>query len=222
MNFVHPLFENPVCINEGEVLTFIIENPIVLRKTVIFFNKENDEIVLLDGLEALDADKYIEFIDNVFDMKFASKKITNKLCDEAVQIAGEFQNDTISIFGAVNEYAEAISACFDLPVTFSFLDETDRLIKFLNFHIDTEDMSLPETLLSYMEVCRKVFGKKLFAVLNIKSYLSEEEFELFCKNVNYEKFYVLLIEAYDCKKTQKCEKKIIIDNDLCVIYNDSK
>lgn len=222
MNFAHHLFEKTVHINEGEVLTLVIENPIVLRSIVCFFKGENTEMVFLDGSEVLEVDKGIEFIDNIFDVDFASKKIINRLCGEAEQIACDFQNETISIFSAINEYAEAISANFDLPVKFSFLDETDRLIKFLNFHIDTEDMALPELILSYMEVCRKVFGRKLFAVLNIKSFLSDEEFELFCKSIQYEQFYVLLIEAYDCQRHSEYEKKIIIDKDLCVIFGNEE
>ncbi len=221
MNFAHPLLEKSACINEGEILTLVIENPIALRNTVSWFKKDNTEMVLFDGLETLDFDKSTEFIDNVFDMDFASKKITNKLCDEAERIAGDFQNETISMFGAINEYAEMISSNFDLPIKFSFLEESERIMKFLNFHIDTEDMTLSEMLISYMEVCRKMFGKKLFAVLNIKSFLSNEEFELFCKSINYEKFFVLLIESHDPKKVFPNEKKIIIDNDLCVIYGDS-
>lgn len=222
MNFIHPLFEKPACINEGEILTLVIENPIALRNTVNCFKNDNTELAVFDGIKTFEFDKCTEFIDNVFDMDFASKRVINKLSNEAERIAGDFQNETISIFDSINKYADTISASFDLPIKFSFLDETDRLMKFLNFHIDTEDMTLPELLLSYMEVCRKIFEKKLFAVLNFKEFISDEEFKLFCKNVSYEKFYVLLIEAYDYKRSSENEKKIIIDNDLCVIYNSDE
>lgn len=222
MNFAHPLIEKAVSINEGEVLTLVIENPIALRNTVNCFKTENAELVLSDKLEELDFHKSVEFIDNVFDMDFASKKIINKLNDEAESIAGDLQSETLSIFEAINDYAEEVSSNFDLPVRFSFLDETERLIKFLNFHIDTDGMSLPEIIISYMEVCRRVFGKKLFAVLNIKSFLSDDEFKLFCKSVSYEKLCVLLIEAYDVKRTSEYEKKIIVDNDLCVINGNAE
>lgn len=222
MNFIHTLLDKPLCINEGEALTLVIENPVSLRNTVNCFKGNNTEIVLFDEFEELDFNKNVEFIDNIFDVDFMSKKIINKLNEEAGQIASDFQKETISVFGTINEYAETISSSFDLPVKFSFLDDIDRFMKFLNFYIDTEDMTLPEMLISYMEVCRKIFGKKLFVVLNIKSFLSDEEFELFCKNINYEKFYVLFIEAYDCKRASKYEKKVIIDNDLCVIYSNDE
>lgn len=222
MNFVHPLIEKMICINEGEVATLVIENPIALRNTVKLFKQETSEITILDGFETFDVDKGTEFIENIFDLDFSSKRIANRLCDEAKRIAENFQNETLSMLGAINDYADMISTSFDLPIKFSFLNEADRLMKLLNFQIETEDISLLEMLVVYMEVCRKMVGKKLFVILNFKSFISDEEFELFCKSVNYEKFYVLLLEAYDDKRNSTCEKKIIIDNDLCVICGEDE
>ena len=90
-------------------------------------------------------------------------------------------------------------------------------LKLLDLHIDSEVMTLPERMLEYMKLCRRFFGKKLFVFLNLKSFLSDRELELFYGTVMYEKFDILLVEGTQRGKTCSCERVYIIDSDLCEI-----
>lgn len=221
MNFAHPLLEKAVSINEGEIATLVIENPIALRDTVNGIINSSPELVLSRNFSPVEISKYAEFITDMFDVDFAAKKISTKLNSEAERLSEDYPNETFSLLSAVNDYAELISEQFDYPIKFSLVENTEKLIKLLNFSIDNENMSFSESILTYMEVCRNFFGKQLFIFLNLKSFVSDTEFELFCKNAAYEKFCVLLLEAFDCGRSSEYEKKIIIDNDLCVICDDN-
>lgn len=220
MNFVHPLIEKPITINEGEIATIVIENPIELRSTVTGIVNADPDFVLSKNFTPIELSKYAEFITDMFDVDFASKKISSKLSAEAERISMDYANETLSLLQTLNEYAELISNSIDFPVKYSFVENAEKIIKLLNFTIDNENMTFPEALLTYMEVCRGFLGKQLFIFLNLKNFLSDIEFELFCKTAAYEKFRILLIEAFDSGKISEYEKKYIIDNDLCVICSD--
>lgn len=217
MNFAHPLLEKAINIDEGEVVTFVIENPIALRNTVNGIANSSPELVLSENFSPIEISKYAELITNVFDIDFTAKKILAKLNAEAQCFSEAFHNETISLINAFNEYGELISEKFDYPIKYSFAENAEKFIKLLNFTVDDESIPFPENLLTYMELCRNFFEKKLFVFLNFKSFVSENEFKLFCKNVAYEKFHVLMLEAFDCGNSAQNEKKIIIDKDLCII-----
>lgn len=97
------------------------------------------------------------------------------------------------------------------------IDSVESLIKLYNVSIDSSEKSLAEQLLLYMKICRDFFKKKLFVILNLKSFLSKDEIELFYKATFYEKFDLLLIESSQKEAPRDCEKVKIIDEDLCEI-----
>lgn len=220
MNFAHPLLEKAIVINEGDIATLIIENPIALRNTVRGITNSEPEFVLSKGFSPVELSKYAEIVTNIFEVDFGSRKIAGKLSAEAEKISNDYPDETHSLLMTLNNYAELLSTKMDYPIKFSFVENTEKIIKLLDFTVDNENMPFSECLLAYMNLCRNFFGKQLFVFMNLKCFLSDNEFKLFCKNVAYEKFCVLLIEAFDCDRASEYEKKIIIDNDLCVIYDD--
>lgn len=221
MNFVHPLLEKAISINEGELRTLVIENPVALRNTVRGIMNAETEYVLSKDFSPVDISRYAEFVTDMFSVDFAEKKILTKLSAEAERISENYPDETFSLIKAMNDYAELISHNLDYPIKFSMTENAEKLIKLMNFTVDEENMSFPEVLLTYMELCRSFFGKQIFIFLNLKAFVSDDEFELFCKNIAYEQFRVLLIEAFDVDKSAEYEKKIIIDKDLCIIGGDN-
>lgn len=221
MNFVHPLLEKAIEINEGEIVTLVIENPISLRNTVNGIINASPEFVLSKNFIPIELSKHTEFVTDMFGVDFATKKISTKLNAEAERLSTEYPNETFSLFGALNDYAEMISESFEYPIKFSLVENAEKLIKMLEFSVDSENMSFPEALITYMELCRGFFGKKFFVFLNLKSFLSDSELETFCKNIAYEQFCTMFLESFDCGRRSEYEKKIIIDNDLCVICDEN-
>lgn len=221
MNFVHSLLEKSININEGEFVTLVIENPVELRNTVNGIINSAPELVLSENFSPIEISKHAEFITDIFGVDFTTKKILTKITNEAECVSDNFPNETLSLINALNEYGELISEKFDYPIKFSFVENAEKIMKFLDFTVDEENITFPENLLTYMNLYRNFLGKKLFIFLNFKSFVSNNEFQLFCKNVAYEKFCVLNIESFDCKRFSENEKKIIIDKDLCVICNDN-
>ena len=59
-------------------------------------------------------------------------------------------------------------------------------------------------------------GTEVFAILNLKQYISKEELQQFYASVFYEKVFLLLIEGNFSGK-EKNEKCLIYDKDCCII-----
>lgn len=217
MMLVHPLLETPIEILIETPVVFTIENPIALRDTVRMFMEGDSELVLSENLNILDVTKNMEFVHNVWNLEFDAKKVETRLSAEAAKIAEENMKQTEDVVLALREFGDYINSEFELPTKYLFSQETEKILKLLHFSIDTDGMTLPEKLLTYMEVCRQYFGKKLFVFLNLKNFLSKEELIKFYQNAGYEEFYVLLLEGVVHERITERESIIILDKDLCMI-----
>ena len=76
--------------------------------------------------------------------------------------------------------------------------------------------SLLEHICDYIDVCSEYRKIALFVFVNLKSYLCEEDLELFYSHLMYYKRNVLLLERCE-SSLHPTERVIIIDNDLCEI-----
>lgn len=220
MMLAHSLLESPVCINEGDVMVFVIENSAVLREMITGFKSGETEWVLSRNYTPLNISKCVEVIDSIFNIDFMTKKIISGINSEAERIADigirEVENAVLSLTELGNLICEKIQ----IPVKSMYDGSVDKIIKLLNLSLDIDDMSMPEKLLLYMETVRNFLGKELFVFLNLKGLLSDEEVNLFYKNVKYEGFRVLLIESFlkeNNDSNNKYERIMIIDKDLCII-----
>lgn len=90
------------------------------------------------------------------------------------------------------------------------------IIRALSPEIEEKDRSTIENIFAYMEFVRELDGEKLFIMINMRSYFSDEEMEIFTESVCLHGFYVLLLESTAYEKL-KHTKRFIIDPDLCEI-----
>ena len=217
MKLTCPYLNSPIVFKEGLVEVLTVENPVAFRNIVQSIRFCDKEYVLSDDKGLLDLSKSVEFIENVFSPDFSSKTLISKIASEASQIAMDDYESLCGIMTSLNEYGEKISSKLDFASTFSPCEDVDRLMKFFAFSVDFDALDITEAILEYMRLCRKYFKKSLFVFVNLKCFLSENERELFYKNLAYEKFNVLLLEAFQLEKNVAFENNTIIDRDLCVI-----
>lgn len=71
-----------------------------------------------------------------------------------------------------------------------------------------------EKIFSYMELVRELDRDKLFVMVNMRSYFSDEDMERFVQSVCLHDFKVLLLESTSRKKLKNV-KRYTIDEDLC-------
>ena len=71
-----------------------------------------------------------------------------------------------------------------------------------------------EKIFSYMELVRELDRDKLFIMVNMRSYFTDKDMEIFTQSVCLHDFKVLLLEAFEFPKL-KNTKRFVIDSDLC-------
>lgn len=221
MKLAYPLLNSPIEFDENFISILIIENANELRKAITSMQQQcnggQGDFVLSKNHDILEISKNVLFLSDPFAPELDSKKISNKINQDACKTASEFYEDLQRIIADINSIAVDICTAMEYEVSFTELDDADQIIKLLNFCIDKSEISFAEALLAYMKLNRMFFGKKLTAIYNLKACMSTEELELFYKSVKYEKLPLLLVEDIQRKAIPADERTVIIDEDLCVI-----
>lgn len=221
MTIALPLLNEAIRFEENTVNVLVIENIPQLRKLILSFldqlNGLGGEIVLAENDEILELSKTAVLITDPFSLELDSKRIISKIVQDACIAAEEYAEKLQSIILELNRLAGEMCSSFEYDVSFNELGSFDELVKLMGFHADTENMSFPESLLEYMKLHRKFFGKKLFVFYNLKACLSPEELILFYRSAMYEKLNMLLVEDIQRSSISCFEKTVIVDKDLCII-----
>ena len=76
--------------------------------------------------------------------------------------------------------------------------------------------SLGEKILDYMELVYEYLGEKMFFTVNLRSYLADEETDLFMEGLLQHGYHCIMIESFERKQLTR-EKRYLIDLDLCEI-----
>lgn len=221
MKLAHPMLSLPFKWEEEHVNSFVIENATMYRNFLTELYDQcsglNGDFVLSNNLELLEISKNIEMVGNVLEIDHNNKKIVSGIVKELTDVAiNDLHTEVLELYSKINETISNIIFESGNDIVFDDINDISQLLKLYNVRPDSEDLSLAEKILSYMNLCEKYLGKKLFVFLNIHSYFSKGEMELLFQDFIYRKFNVLLIERYDYQ-TVKGESKRILDRDLCEI-----
>ena len=124
---------------------------------------------------------------------------------------------TAALKADVLNFLEKLNENFDCD--FIFKEELDLadLFKIQCLKPNLENEDLPEKVLEYVKFMKKYTSVKCFVFLNLHSYFTFEELELFFNELVYQNVSVLLIESKKCFENSKREAVYIVDGDLCEI-----
>ena len=89
-----------------------------------------------------------------------------------------------------------------------------HIIKAISPQIDDNDKKAIENVFSYMELVRELDKDRLFVMVNMRTYFSDNDMEKFIESVCLHGFKVLLLESNSYNKL-KNTKRYTIDDDLC-------
>ena len=92
----------------------------------------------------------------------------------------------------------------------------ESLIKSAGIEVENVYDNLGEKILDYFELVSVYDGKKLFVLVNLRSYLSEHEMKEFLKNVIVHQYEILLVDSIE-HPILDLEKRYIVDADQCIL-----
>ena len=119
------------------------------------------------------------------------------------------------ILSGLEKYIYSLADSQDISVCLDNLSMT-ALLKAIGIRIDMEYDSLGDRVFSYLDFVSRCEGDKLFVLYGCRSILSPGELELFSQTVLQHGMKLLLVDGVEYPLLT-CEKRVVIDMDLCVV-----
>ena len=140
-------------------------------------------------------------------------KITQLLTARAV--ADEHFVETAELLAKVETIMYDLA--FDLALDIEFHSITaEALIKATGVSLKEEYESLAEKVIDYMEMVNTLERRKLYILVNFRSYVSDKEMIYFIDTVLRHELNVLIIESTE-RSILKGELRYLVDESLCEI-----
>ena len=161
--------------------------------------------------------KNVEMISQFIPFDMNQKSLLTKIMGEMQKHAVNEEHflQTTALLTEWEKYLLDLSMEMTGSINFSKIN-AESLIKSSGVELDNSYESLGEKLLDYFELVEVYERKKLFILVNLRSYLSETEMAQFVKSVIAHQYEILLVDAVDFP-VLKGEQRHIVDADQCVL-----
>lgn len=208
-------------LSENEVLNIVCENRIVFESMIADFigelNGGEGAWILSNNEEEISLSKSAEIILNPFSVTCNDRKILSAVYKELHTIADQIYPE---LFAEANSKILNFidSIVIDVPYALEYNPSGDieGVFKTYDVKFDEELPTLEERVISYIKTTSQVLRKKVFILVNIKSFLEDSAIQQLYKESMYSKVLLILLESKDYPKLDG-EKKVLIDSDLCII-----
>lgn len=200
----------------------ICESPNIYNELIVALynacNNNYSSFVLSNNSEIMDFTRNCEIIFNPFQIDINNKKNIDKLYLELSNTINEHDLyiDKNTLISSIIKYINKLSLLSDYNI--NFIEDIDfkNILKIANVKLESNESNLVESLYDYMNITNKLQGERIYIFINLKTFITLEQVAKLYKSVIYNKFKIVLFENFD-RKTIENEKKIIIDNDGCII-----
>lgn len=205
----------------GRCCSIVIENQKLFYSVIrdIFNQVQGEEgiSVLSEDNKVLPMAKHIELLTRFVPFDMNQKSFITKMTTRMQNIAVDESHylETKEMIGKWEQYLMKLS--LDLVGAFEFSKiSIETLIKAAGIRVDDDYDNLGEQLLDYFELVQEYDGKKLFILVNLRSYLSDAEMNLFLQNIIERDIQILILESSE-HPILECECRHIVDADFCIL-----
>ena len=211
----------------GHVLDFDkgLVNELIVENKKLFFEMVNSISMQADGLHGgwllSMADKPMEFSRYVdLSVQFAPFQINRKSLLSKLYVSLEQKSvlpenyvNSMQLLGDLERYLLQLAQDFPFELHFQKL-AMGPIIRAISPEIDEEEKSAIEKVFAYMEMVRELDRDRLFIMINMRSYFSDEDMETLIESVCLHDFKMLLVESTE-RNRLKNTNRYVIDDDLC-------
>jgi len=220
MKFMYPEINNVFDTSIDKVHTIVIENQRLLRALINDLTEQisgfDGKCVISENGKVLATGKYTEVLKDYFPFEINRKVLVTKTISALVKYSLEYNYDKATKFISELEQflnEETMNLTGDIYFQKVNLESIVRATG-LAFVEDYE--SLGEKILDYFELVREYDRDKLFVLLNLRNFVTDDEADRFIETILRHRYNVIMIEG--CEHTHlKNEKCYIIDKDMCEI-----
>lgn len=221
MKYVYPKIGKVFETDGNLVNTLVIENQGLFCRII---EDIQNQINGFDGKSVLSIDnkiipinKNLEVLSQFIPFEINRKNLISKICSaiEAKSAEEEFCYKASELMTQIESFMMEISFDFACNLSFEKLNFAS-LVKASGLEIADDYDSLGEKIIDLMELITEFDREKFYVIINLRSYLSDEETAQFMDTVIRHRFSVLMIESNE-HLLLPCESRFIIDKDLCEI-----
>lgn len=221
MKLVGPYFNSIIELDDGEVFCLVIEEQNTFRHILKDIHTqmcgEVGSLVLSADNAPVEFRKCADVIEGFAPFDINTKTLLSRIASSIEKTAVDSEHFLASsqLVSDIENYISDL--CFDFPfrVECSKLS-VNALIKASSVRVLDDYGSDIEAMIAYMLAVLEFDKSKLFITVNMRSYFTDEDMEMFLKEVRSHQIQVLMIE--NCARTHLKEMKtFIIDKDLCEI-----
>lgn len=221
MKLTNAKFDLIIDMRENKVDVLVIENATIMSEIVEELYKqssgEEGNFILSENNKDLKFEKNFALIINPFAVDFNDKKIINKLFSELSAIGNEFVVEKMQINSEIGQLLEKIISDAQYNnISYNLDFDWNNLFKLYGVKIEYECDTLLEKMIGYIKIVSGLCSIKAMCLVNIKSFLNNEEIKQLYEMAFYYKIQLLLIES--CERNNIPDENIyIIDKDRCLI-----
>lgn len=222
MNLVTKYLENSLEIKSKTINTLVIEDThyfsLFLKGLIESTEIESDEFELIEDYKTVDMTKYVEVIFDIFNLEANSANILKKMYAEL-----EEDLNTQEVYTKKVELESIIANITDELIYRSRFSlkageiNYQNLFKAIEIEFDYEKNSVLERLIEYIKVTSELLKTKVYIIVNLDSFISEEELVELEKFLLYNDVKVLALQNTIRREVKPSENLRIVDKDLCEI-----
>lgn len=187
-----------------------------IRNTMDYLNDGESNYIRIINDKEIEISKSVQLIIDPFSISVNNKDVQKYIEDTIIkEMQLESFMDDLD-FSSLKEFItdHIVTLPIDIEVTENY--NYKSLLKLFSIDIYDNEGSLLENIETYIKAMSEINLKDLFIFINLKQYLTEEEFNLLVLQMKYEEIPVLFVENMQ-ESTESDLKVTIIDEDLCEI-----
>lgn len=157
-----------------------------------------------------------EALVDYFSTEAFTKKINATLAKHFATLLSSKIIEVQNVFSEGYSVMRAIAEDFDTSIELKPDCDISAFIKMYNPSVVLDDKNLLSRLIDYINVAVEFNRMRVLIVVNLKCYLSQDDFLSLCKHCQYKGVNLICLEARETYKIPD-EDVLIIDKDLCEI-----
>lgn len=219
MKFAHPQLDCVLDAGGDRVATLVIENPRFFRELLQDVDAQirggNGRSVLSKNDRILSFSDHAETIDGFIHFQTGRKPLLTRLTNRLEALATEEENymRTAGFMAELEKYILELSMSLPCGVYCSKMD-FGGILKAVGINVLDDQESELERLLDYMELTRELERERLFILVNLRSYFSDEEVETFFASALAHELLILPVDSVSRARLAN-ERRVTVDDDLC-------
>lgn len=219
MKFVHPQIETVFSVDNGYVNELVIENRRLFRTVIEDISLQ---ISGFSGQSVLSADnipieisKNAEIITQFVPFELNSKSLVSKIVQalEKKSVDADFFTATAEILQRTETYLDSLTQDFSCDLVYGKLN-MNSILKSVGISVDDSTKSNLEKLFDYTELVREFDADKLFFLVNMRTFYSDNDMNEFIKTALGHSSRVFLLESRPYSLLDNV-KRVTIDDELC-------